>query len=90
MGIWEEEVFLDGKMCTVKSLGIMMCVLEGPEGELFLSNIELLMFDHETRRSWFESMADMPCRCCTSLMKPILREVKVRYDQDFQKGDFQV
>jgi hypothetical protein len=85
LGIWEEEMFLNGKMCTIKSLGMMTCVLEGPDGELFFTHLEVVIFNHYTKRSWFTSMARMPCRCCTSSMKPILREVRVRHFQDLHK-----
>jgi hypothetical protein len=48
--LWDDKMFLDGKMCTLKFLGIMMCVLESPEGELFLVLHDVVMFSHYTLR----------------------------------------
>jgi hypothetical protein len=70
--LWEDKMFLDGKMCTRKFLGIMTCVMEGPEGELFLTMLKVVLFDHYERSSWFAIAARMNCQCCCSLMDPIM------------------
>jgi hypothetical protein len=70
--LWKEKMFLDGKVCTIDSLGAMMCVLEGPDNQLFLTLQGVLMFNHYVKRPWFASAARMPCPCCRSLIDPIL------------------
>jgi hypothetical protein len=63
---WQEEMCLDGKMCKSKSLGLMTCVLEGPEGELFLTLTKVAEYEHYERRHWFDLATWKVCACCTS------------------------
>jgi hypothetical protein len=65
--LWMEKMFLDGKMCTRKFLGIMTCVMEGPEGELFLTVHKTVMSEHYEMSSWFASSVRAGCQCCRLL-----------------------
>jgi hypothetical protein len=70
--LWKDQMFLDGKMCTRKFLGVMMCVLEGPEGELILTFHDLVLFNHYTRLPWYLRAGEISCRCCSLLIDPEL------------------
>jgi hypothetical protein len=64
---WKKGVFLKEKLCTLKSLGIMMCTLEGPEGELFLTPIELAEYYNFVPHAWLSVTDRVSCACCTSI-----------------------
>jgi hypothetical protein len=66
--LWDDEMFLDGKMCASKSLGVMMCVLEGPDGELFLTLTEAVLYDHLERLFWFKTAGWTGCACCSVMI----------------------
>jgi hypothetical protein len=70
--LWEDRMFLDGRMCALKLFGAMMSILEGPEGELVLAFHDAVLFNHYTRRPWFLRAAEISCRCCSLLMDPAL------------------
>jgi hypothetical protein len=70
--LWEGRMFLDGKTCTLKFFSAMMSILEGPEGELLLAFHDVLFFNHYTRYPWFLRAVDISCRCCSSLIDPML------------------
>jgi hypothetical protein len=70
--LWKEKMLLDGKTCTRRFLGIMTCVMEGLEGELFLTTLKVIMFDHYEMYPWFSSSGRAGCQCCHSLMDPTM------------------
>jgi hypothetical protein len=74
---WKDEMFLDGKMCKSKSLGVMTCVLEGPSGELFLTPIIVVMYDEYTRQDWFKLSNWGGCTCCSSTSSNTLSDENV-------------
>jgi hypothetical protein len=62
---WKDEMFLGGVMCTSKSIGLMACVMEGPDNELFLTLTQLVLHDHCTRQKWLQSVTRI-FHCCDS------------------------
>jgi hypothetical protein len=63
----KKGVLLKEKPCTLKSLGLMMCTLEGPEGELFLAPIEVVAYEDAVRRTWSRVTDRARCACCASI-----------------------
>jgi hypothetical protein len=70
MDPWEDEMFFEGKMYPKRHVGIVTCILEGSDGELVLSMIEVALFSHDSKRKWFESAA-WTCECCLSMLEPV-------------------
>jgi hypothetical protein len=64
---FKKGVLLKEKPCTLKSLGLMMCTLEGPEGELFLAPIEVVAYEDAVWRTWSRAADRVSCACCTSI-----------------------
>jgi hypothetical protein len=62
---WKDEMFLNGKMCKSEYLGVMTCVLEGPDDKVFLTLIIVAMHDEYTRQDWFKYSNWGRCACCT-------------------------
>jgi hypothetical protein len=69
--IEEETLLLDGKLCTRKFLGMQMCVLEGPNGELLLIHYTILLFNLWSKSRWHYFESYPQCGCCQSLVKPV-------------------
>jgi hypothetical protein len=63
---WKNEMFLDGTICKSNSRGAMTCILEGPEGELFMTLIRVVLYDHYERQDWFKYSNWGGCVCCSS------------------------
>jgi hypothetical protein len=49
---------------------MVTCILEGSDGELVLTMIDVALFSHLTKRKWFESAA-LTCASCLSMMEPV-------------------
>jgi hypothetical protein len=64
---WKDEMFLDEKKCNTKPLGLMTCILEGPDGELFLTFPKVAWFDHYRKHVWIARAAIYICDCCSSV-----------------------
>jgi hypothetical protein len=63
---WEVEMLLGETVRATKSLGIMTCVLEGSDGELFLGLSKSVEYDHYVRYYWLLSPGGGICKCCPS------------------------
>jgi hypothetical protein len=63
---WEAEMLLGETVRNTKSLGIMTCVLEGSEGELFLGLSKSVEYDHYVRYYWLIAPGGTACACCPS------------------------
>jgi hypothetical protein len=70
--VQKDQMFLDGKLCIRKFFGVQMCILEGPEGELFLIHYMVLQFHHFFKSRWYHFASLPQCRCCQSLVDPVL------------------
>jgi hypothetical protein len=74
---WPDDIFLNGMLCTQKSLGAMMCILEGPEGELLLTLTKVVHYENFTRRYWFDELRRRSCPCCEPILPPISSNLNV-------------
>jgi hypothetical protein len=82
---WDDVVFLEGKIYIRRSVGLTTCILEGPDGELILTMLEVLMFSHFTKRLWLKATAEAACPCCMSMMDPALRNYLRAYRQLYRE-----
>jgi hypothetical protein len=71
---WDSEMFLDEKKCTTKPRGLMTCILEGPDGELFLSLSKAVEYEHFVRDYFITWAAKRKCKCCSSVPNNALPE----------------
>jgi hypothetical protein len=63
----KKGALLNEKLCTLKSLGVMMYTFEGPDGELFLIPIEVAKYENIVWQIWFTMVDRVSCACCTSI-----------------------
>jgi hypothetical protein len=71
---WDSEMFLDEKKCTTKPRGLMTCILEGPDGELFLTLPKVVEFDHYGMHFWITTAVRISCECCSLASNNALSE----------------
>jgi hypothetical protein len=70
--VWEDAMFLEGKTYFKRYAGMVTCILEGSDGELVLTMIDVAMFNHFIKREWYRTVMKRTCSCCISMADPMI------------------
>jgi hypothetical protein len=70
--LWEDAMFFEGKIYPKRYVGILTCILEGSDGELVLTMIDVAMFHHFAKREWYLTVVETACSCCFSMADPMV------------------